>query len=287
MHKFTSQLRQKHASLTDPSKTQQSPLSELQALVKRARKDLVDPVLEQVTIPHIDSDEDESDEDLDPLEKRRYEERMKILELKKRKVKCSESGLRLLTTQNVVFVRNDVEDETGEVDVGGGDDYGGGASKNSEDEFPANAGGNSTYVVPTSMGVTMNGRRLKPTQKVLLCNTNEKDRSKKKAKNLPPSLESNSPETEIKPHAAFDKSCKPSDHPRIEDILDNALPSDTPASKAIQKKKSETYKQAWTTDEQNLLEQLLQEIPDGEKFRFVSSSHFFLCAPQKKDSTVC
>ena len=36
------------------------------------------------------------------------------------------------------------------------------------------------------------------------------------------------------------------------------------------KPKSETYKQAWSESEQNLLEQLLEKIPDGEKNRCVA-----------------
>ena len=40
------------------------------------------------------------------------------------------------------------------------------------------------------------------------------------------------------------------------------------------KPKPETYKQSWSVSEQNLLEQLLEEIPDGEKFRHV---FFFPC----------
>ena len=35
------------------------------------------------------------------------------------------------------------------------------------------------------------------------------------------------------------------------------------------KAKSETYKQAWSVSEQHLLERLLEEIPDGEKNRYV------------------
>ncbi|KAF5325415.1 hypothetical protein D9619_010008 [Psilocybe cf. subviscida] len=45
----------------------------------------------------------------------------------------------------------------------------------------------------------------------------------------------------------------------------------TPTAKNARKPpkpKPETYKQAWSTDEQNLLEQLLEEIPDGERFRW-------------------
>ncbi len=240
----------------------------------------MDPVLERVTIPQLDSDDEDSDEDVDPLEKRRYEERMKILDLKRRKIKGGEGGLRLLTTRNVVFVRNDVEDETGEVDVGswgiGGDNYGERVSGNDKDGFRMDTEKSSSRVVPTSKGVGRNGRHRKATQKVLVHDANEKDRPRKKTKIQSLSPEPNSPEPEIKSCAAIDDSHEPSDIQDLSvvDITPNSsLSADTSDRKATQKSRSDTYKQSWTTDEQNLLEQLLQTIPDGEKFRFVS---FFL-----------
>ena len=236
----------------------------------------MDPVLEQVTIPQLDSDDEDSDEGgVDPLEKRRYEERMKILELKKRKIKSGEGGLRLLKTRNVVFVRNDVEDETGEVDVGswgiGGDDCGEGVSGNDKDELRMDTERSSCQVVPTSRGVGRNARHRRATQKVLMRDANEKDRPRKKTKIQPLSPEPDSFEPEIKSCAAIDDG--PSDS-QVDSTPDNPLLGDTPGRKT-QKSRSETYKQSWTTDEQNLLEQLLQTIPDGEKFRFVSLLFFF------------
>ena len=44
------------------------------------------------------------------------------------------------------------------------------------------------------------------------------------------------------------------------------------------KPKSETYKQAWSESEQNLLEQLLEKIPDGAKNR-CAPVFFFSLAP--------
>jgi hypothetical protein len=41
----------------------------------------------------------------------------------------------------------------------------------------------------------------------------------------------------------------------------------TRATKVTGKPKPETYKQAWSVSEQHLLEQLLEQIPDGEKYR--------------------
>lgn len=46
------------------------------------------------------------------------------------------------------------------------------------------------------------------------------------------------------------------------------VPSEPPTAK--EKPKSETYKQAWSTSEQHLLERLLAEIPDGEKNRYAA-----------------
>lgn len=72
---------------------------------------------------------------------------------------------------------------------------------------------------------------------------------------------------------------------RQKDIEERSTP--TPLSSTSQaprrnpgKSKSDTYKQAWSDAEQHLLEQLLEQIPDGEKNRYVtvsfSSFLFFL-----------
>jgi len=56
-----------------------------------------------------------------------------------------------------------------------------------------------------------------------------------------------------------------------EDIALPENPLEDPSSKRKSKNpkpKPETYKQSWSVSEQNLLEQLLEEIPDGEKFRW-------------------
>lgn len=45
------------------------------------------------------------------------------------------------------------------------------------------------------------------------------------------------------------------------------LQADLPPSKETRKPKPETYKQAWSVSEQHLLEQLLEQIPEGEKYR--------------------
>ena len=68
----------------------------------------------------------------------------------------------------------------------------------------------------------------------------------------------------------------PDPHSSAEDIT---LPENPPEDLKPKRKrkgpkpKPETYKQSWSVSEQNLLEQLLEEIPDGEKSRYV----FFSC----------
>ena len=46
--------------------------------------------------------------------------------------------------------------------------------------------------------------------------------------------------------------------------------SPEPPTAKKEKRKSETYKQAWSTSEQHLLERLLTEIPEGEKNRYAT-----------------
>ena len=65
----------------------------------------------------------------------------------------------------------------------------------------------------------------------------------------------------------------PDPSPSPEDItLPENPPEDHKSKRKLKgtKPKPETYKQSWSVSEQNLLEQLLEEIPDGEKFRHVS-----------------
>jgi hypothetical protein len=64
----------------------------------------------------------------------------------------------------------------------------------------------------------------------------------------------------------------PDPQPSPEDItLPENPPEDLKSKRKLKgiKPKPETYKQSWSVSEQNLLEQLLEEIPDGEKFRHV------------------
>lgn len=229
--------------------TQQTPLSDLQVLVKTAKSEILDPILEMVakstTFLHVDSEE----EDLDPLERSRFDEQRVISELKRRKVRGRGSGLSLLTTRNVVFVRNDLEDETGEVDI---DSW---ANERNDANLNPDTPSQSVTEWPPKTAkpsLKVNERRRKS-----MCKTSE-ERSKTKAKLLPfAKSRSHSKVTNCSSDVL-----SPSDDDGLTKI-DGHTDVDMPAHHS----KSETYKQAWSIDEQNLLEQLLETIPVGEKYR--------------------
>jgi len=253
-----------------PSKTQQTPLSELQVLVKTAKNETLVPILERIAKStmalHLDSEDEE--EDIDPLERRRFEERMKILELKKRKVRGGGSGLSLPTTRGVVFVRDDLEDETGEVDI---DSCGDGERERNRRKAKIKADTSNLAVVErppktSKPSLKVNGRLQKTICKNPLCSEEDGERPKKKAKVLPsPKSKSHAKVTNCSSALSTQSPTPLDDEPAVVDSHADEPPSqeDTLA----QKPKSETYKQTWSVDEQNLLEQLLEAIPDGEQYR--------------------
>jgi hypothetical protein len=83
----------------------------------------------------------------------------------------------------------------------------------------------------------------------------------------PPPPTASTPVTETLPPIKLGKRARrvssPSFHP---------LPKIDSTTQAKTKIKPETYKQAWTVSEQHLLERLLDEIPEGEKNRWVVRS---------------
>lgn len=245
-----------------PFPIQQKPLSELQLLVKRARKTLVDPILarfEQISSPEPSSSEEEVDQE----EVRRQQEREKIRFLKNRKIYGSGLTLPASSTLSVkpqgtegVFIRHDVEDETMDVDIDLGDDLEA-CEEKMKGDLPSK-GLPTALVTDTRVG----NRIRRPTIKKAHLNGTEniKERTKKS--------KSSSMTVPLGP--------PPDPHSSAEDIT---LPENPPEDLKPKRKrkgpkpKPETYKQSWSVSEQNLLEQLLEEIPDGEKFRYV---FFFL-----------
>lgn len=179
------------------------------------------------------------------------------MELKKRKIKGSGSGLSSLTTRNVVFVRDDVEDETHDVDVGAwGDDFNDCQRKQRDEtdtpaQPPSHCGPTRTKK-PHGAG----GRPRMPINNFV----DGDERPRKKAKLILPPKRVQS--------TAKRKSSIP---PKNASATPEASPDEgLHALGGSPKPRSDTYKQSWSMDEQHLLEQLLEEIPDGEKNRFAS-----------------
>ncbi|KAF8073494.1 hypothetical protein FPV67DRAFT_1478044 [Lyophyllum atratum] len=249
---ITFDVRQKHEQRNKPCPHQRSDLSDLQKLVKDARLTIVDPVLalfECVSEPEPD---DEPQQKLDPEEARREREREKLRELKKRKIK-SYGGLGLPSTYGRglagVFIRHDVEDESVEVDVTLD------ASRQEGDamdvDTPAFTPSSSTSIAqqqPTSP--TMPRSRL-PSHKL-------QSQNGSKAKAV----------SKIKTASAASSKRKVKDPTPADDESASVPAPNTKSGRGSDKPKPETYKQAWSESEQNMLEQLLEQIPEGEKNRW-------------------
>ncbi|KAG6816506.1 hypothetical protein H0H87_005508 [Tephrocybe sp. NHM501043] len=174
--------------------------------------------------------EDEPQEKLDPEEVRRRLEKEKLRELKKRKIHAY-GGLSLPSRGVLgVYVRHDVEDESPDVDITLDDEPG---SSMNVDTPPS-----STPSVPPH-----------PTKRLPMLPIAREARSEKKSK--PQKRKAKSPPVERGSSQDFETTA-PSKPQRGKD-----------------KPKPETYKQQWSVSEQHLLEQLLDQIPEGEKNRYV------------------
>ncbi|KAF9458263.1 hypothetical protein BDZ94DRAFT_1325632 [Collybia nuda] len=228
-----------------PYPYQRSPLSDLQKLVKEARRRIIDPVLAQYQCTS-DSDE-ESEEEVDPEEIRREREREKLRELKKRKIR-STGGLKLPSLHRTrgpsgVFVRRDVEDESHEVDI-------------SFDDSCSSVPMDIDTPTPATSITTTTGKSLPPP---LVPKIN---RTRRPSAKLQSTNESKKKEPATSPNPRRKSKLKPPP------TKDGADPKQTLNKPKSMKPKPETYKQAWSVSEQHLLEQLLEQIPEGEKNRW-------------------
>ncbi|PPQ67841.1 hypothetical protein CVT24_003147 [Panaeolus cyanescens] len=282
----TTRLRTLHqtAQLTtadrlNPRARSSLPPSDLQAYIRQARTTMVEPILAKVeaTILNLNKFMDDSDYETDEEERTRQREREKIRELMKKKRLGGGLSLpsnRLLILEggegdnldadgdNDVHIRRDVEDESIEVDIADT------RSTSIESSF-AHLGGKALPI--PSHG----GKRWPPLEQGYA------------TKAPPPEREKNS-KVKRKSNPKKSKSKRRSDDTESEmevDMLDQGqlygddYLDDDPGSSSksrtttkgkvkTPKPKPETYKQAWTDSEQNLLEQLLDQIPEGEKFRW-------------------
>ncbi|KAF9556072.1 hypothetical protein CPC08DRAFT_711462 [Agrocybe pediades] len=259
-----------------PSLCQSSELSDLQRFVKQARRSIVDPILARFA--DMSSPEPESDEEVDPIELKRREEHEKIRELKKRQIRSCGLSLPLSNISGTmgVIIRSEVDDEAMDVDV---------SIDDNDDKIPD---GNMPPIhemmdvdvpddVPIPSSTTASPVKVKPPK---ASSSSRPRRAPKKTANdmlngedddlfaYVPVPDKGRPRKKVnlKVAAPSSKSAPVSDEESADE--EEAKPATTKKARGSAKPKPETYKQAWSESEQNLLEQLLEQIPDGEKFRW-------------------
>jgi hypothetical protein len=211
----------------------------------------------------MSSPEPESDNEsvVDPVERRRELEREKIRELKKRQIKGGLS-LPLSTTAGSlgVFIRHDVDDEAMNMDVSidDGEETSVPSAPQSQPR-PYATKAPPPLSPPSKRNATIKASSKPKREKGHLYGPHKKSRV---------SLPSPPPELDEEEGGEDGEENGEEDNEEDND-------GDMPPPKSIKdprakrtKPKPETYKQAWSTSEQNLLEQLLEEIPEGERFRW-------------------
>ncbi|CDO72125.1 hypothetical protein BN946_scf184962.g68 [Trametes cinnabarina] len=248
--------REAYESRNVPPKAPLNPPSDLRKLVAQSRMSILDPVLSTFRLP------DElallSDDEPDPEELARAREREKIRELKKRKIEGDAAapvfaglGLRRPAAAHGVFIRQDQEDESAEVDMSMAD----------EEAASRRAAGADMEGVPMDVDVTASASSpivSKDPAPVKPEHGTER-RSSRKVRTEPKGATAKAKDANKPQAKAKAKAETPEDSPE---------PSAGPPRDKNGKAKSETYKQAWSVSEQHLLERLLEEIPEGEKNRW-------------------
>ncbi|KIJ64731.1 hypothetical protein HYDPIDRAFT_111320 [Hydnomerulius pinastri MD-312] len=253
--------------------------------------------------PSLSEDEDE-EEPLTPVvqesmtaTRKRERARAKIRELKKRKIrsdlvvgcKLGEEG------SHAVFVRHDVEDESGEVDVSMEIARSSmsatpmdGPSEQASDAMDADSSIAETLVETSQNTKQLAPARARPTttrQRIPLPATSlsRSSRTRKPSLKLQSQslgvkaeLKSESSPTPLTPTPSQSLGKRSRDTPEVSNttrkLKTEPPPAQTDASAETDKNRSDTYKQAWSVSEQHLLERLLEEIPDGERNRWAKIS---------------
>lgn len=261
-------------AVNEPAPYQRSELSDLQKLVKESRRHIIDPLLARIeALPQEDDSDEEEEEDENKTktsateEAKREREQAKIRALKKRKmmscggltIPLSGFGYRRARGPSGVFVRRDLDDESGEVDIS--------LDGPTQADSRMEADDNTTVATPTPtrsrspastityppMALTKAIRTRRPSTKLVDLQHQERSAS-------PPSNKRKrvSKKTTLQP-----RSPNPKTKPKKEKV---------DAPNVISTPKPETYKLAWSISEQHLLERLLEEIPDGERNRWLKIS---------------
>lgn len=196
---------------------------------------------------------------VDAVERRRELEREKIRELKKRQIKGGLS-LPLSTTAGSmgVFIRHDVDDEAMNVDV-------------SIDDGEETAVPSAPQSQPRPYATKAPPPLSPPPKRNATIKSSSKPKREKGHGNLyAPRKKSRIPLPSPPPEPDEEDGEEDGEEDNEENNDDDMPPpksTEGPRAKRT-KPKPETYKQAWSMSEQNLLEQLLEEIPEGERFRW-------------------
>ena len=242
---LASSLRRTQSERHKPSLKQTSPLSDLQKLVRDGRATIIDPVLPAYAF--LNEPDSEPDEPPDPEEIRRALEREKIRELKQRRIDSDAvvpvvAGLRRpASALHGVFIRRDQADESADVDIGMDN-----SAPCPSDITPSSAQESQIEVStsPTSIASVSIINDDKASVRV----NNKSTRAKRSTRKVdPPSA---------MPEASSSKN-----------IIESPVQDDEPKLTKKGKPRPETYKQAWSVEEQHILERLLDEIPEGSKNR--------------------
>ncbi|KAL1744091.1 hypothetical protein HDZ31DRAFT_82959 [Schizophyllum fasciatum] len=307
---LTAKTKEAQAARRAPAKTQTSPLSHLQQLVKDARSRIVDPVFamypDLATLSEPAPVEPPKPPDAATLKKQR--EHDKLRDMRTRRLVCDPPPAPGSSQQEPgVFVRRDADDESMDVDVADDTLARHPTPRLDPDSSTASAASPSSAGLPTPPPPSASGFKIiipKGVGRQLPPETLEQPlRSRRQRKNTlkMSALIQEQPEPEPPPSSCLGKRGRRRSSPAPRIVLSAArhatpisvatpsspctssgqhldtpieppsatMQSSTPSSS--QKKarpKSTTYKVPWTDEEQHLLERLLQEIPEGESFRW-------------------
>lgn len=213
--------------------------------------------------------------------RKRERARAKIRDLKKRRIKSDlVVGCKLGEEgSNGVFVRHDTEDESAEVNVS--IDTPQSCVSTPLDGFPDQISDPMDVDNVNAATLGEATQHANPRQPVVLRRDNANRSSRTRKPSLKLQSQSLTAPTRLKnepsptyppsmPSQCLDKHCR--DIAEINDAArkPKTQPPSVPEVNAdTDKNRSETYKQAWSISEQHLLERLLDEIPDGERNRYV------------------
>ncbi|KAA1474616.1 hypothetical protein DENSPDRAFT_824632 [Dentipellis sp. KUC8613] len=251
MRTLATSLRTTHQERNQPSAKQRSPLSPLQQFVKDARRTILDPILSTFVL----SDDSSDEEELSPEELKKQRERQKIRELRMRRI--GEGGLTLPRGGSGVYIRKDLEDESGEVNISLDDERNAPATPMAS-SAPPSVPVDSSIIPPSSEASTSTAPLPGPSKP---------SRSRRPAAK-PRAQEASATPTKAKSGGR----AAPSKPKRSLESDEEAEAQPAKRAKETGKPRPETYKQAWSVSEQHLLERLLEEIPAGEKNRWAKIS---------------